>query len=53
MSIMWIHKKLQTIYVEFYCDHYDIEYFLSDDIINLRENDLKEKILNLVAEHSQ
>lgn len=38
-------------YIKFHCDRYKADYSLSDDIINLRENDLKEKILNLVTEH--
>ena len=38
-------------YVRFHCEHFAVEYSLSDDIINLRENNLKEKILNLITEH--
>lgn len=38
-------------YIKFHCDHYNVDYSLSDDIINLRENDLKEKVLNLATEH--
>lgn len=38
-------------YIGFHCGCYDVDYSLSENIINLRENDLKEKILNLAVEH--
>ena len=41
----------QNGYVGRECKHYGAKFFLSDEIINLRECDLKEKLLNLVAEH--
>lgn len=38
-------------YRRFHCDNYNVDYSLSDDIVNLRATDLKEKILNLVVEY--
>ncbi len=38
-------------YIRFHCNHYNADYSLSYDIINLRESGLKEKVLNLVTEH--
>lgn len=41
----------ENSYIGFHCGHFHVDYFLGDDIINLRDTVLKEKLLNLVAEH--
>lgn len=38
-------------YIGFHCEHFHVDFSLSDDIINLFETALKEKLLNLVTEH--
>lgn len=38
-------------YIGFHCEHFHADFSLGDEIINLSETTLKEKLLNLVAEH--
>lgn len=38
-------------FVGFHCEHFHADFSLGDEIINLNETALKEKLLNLVAEH--
>ena len=40
----------QNGFIQFHCETYKTNYLLSDDIIDLHDNETKEKILNLVTE---